>query len=217
MRCALLFPSTLFSGQPGRAHEPGTQPAQPPRGALLFASCTGCHGGDAGGSRDGTIPALAGQHYRYLIKQLLDFADSERPMTPGAQHPAIDLKADEREQLSSFLASLAPIERPRTGDGKAMARGRELYRAACKACHLETALGSADLGVPSLRGQHYPYLLRQIRDIARAHRFNTPADLILLTEGMSPQEIAAVADYLSRLGCPDLILVRDQRAPAEST
>jgi cytochrome c553 len=42
-------------------------------GAALFTQCAECHGDVGGGIVDGTTPRIAGQHYRVLVKQLLDF------------------------------------------------------------------------------------------------------------------------------------------------
>ena len=85
------------------------------------------------------------------------------------------------------------------GPGRNSARGGELFKSACESCHGEAAIGSDDLGIPVLHGQHYHYLVRQMRDIMRSHRVNTPPDLALLMHGMSTEDIEAIADYLSRL------------------
>ena len=52
---------------------------------------------------------------------------------------------------------------------------------------------------PDEVAQCSPYLLRQIGDIGRGHRFNAPSDLILLLKDMPRDDAEAIADYLSRL------------------
>jgi cytochrome c553 len=47
-------------------------------GAGLFAQCTACHGADGGGEISGATPRIAGQHYRVLAKQLVDFRHGKR-------------------------------------------------------------------------------------------------------------------------------------------
>jgi cytochrome c553 len=50
-------------------------------GAATYAdACAGCHGADATGNADGTVPPLVGQYPAYLEKQIGDFARGERKM-----------------------------------------------------------------------------------------------------------------------------------------
>lgn len=66
--------------------------------------------------------------------------------------------------------------------------------------------GNDDGSVPSLRDQHYAYLVRQMRSLAASHRLNVDADLIRFIDSLDTEEMTAVADYLSRLRGP----VRDR-------
>lgn len=170
-------------------------------GARVYEHCAACHGRDAQGSQDGTVPALARQHFRYLVKQIVEFRQDERYI--GPVHDQAMRTATEQPQiiadLAGYLAELPRARAPRTGPGDDVRRGAELFRAGCQSCHQDSALGSDDLGIPSLRGQHYPYLLQQISDIGRGHRFNAPSDLILLLKDMPREDAEAIADYLSRL------------------
>ena len=47
-------------------------------GAQLFEACTACHGTDAGGEPNGSVPRLAGQHAPVLIQQIIDFRGGRR-------------------------------------------------------------------------------------------------------------------------------------------
>jgi cytochrome c553 len=49
------------------------------RGTQLFRDCAVCHGSSGGGSEDGDVPRLAGQHYEYLLRQMYDAVDGRRP------------------------------------------------------------------------------------------------------------------------------------------
>jgi cytochrome c553 len=149
-------------------------------GARVYEHCAGCHGRDAGGSQDGTVPALAHQHFRYLAKQIVEFREDERYI--GPVHDEAMRKVTGQPQviadLAGYLAELPRAGARQTGPGDDDRRGADLFRAGCQSCHHESALGSDALGIPSLRGQHYPYLLGQIGDIGRGHRFNAPSDLM---------------------------------------
>ena len=170
-------------------------------GARVYEHCAACHGRDAGGSQDGTVPALASQHFRYLVKQIVEFREDERYI--GPVHDQAMRTVTEKPQiiadLAGYLAELPRAHARRTGPGDDVRRGADLFRAGCQSCHRDSALGSDGLGIPSLRGQHYPYLSRQISDIGRGHRFNAPSDLILLLKDMPRDDAEAIADYLSRL------------------
>src|SRR5688500_18898239 len=50
----------------------------PTNGQELFETCAACHGSRGGGVTDGTVPAIAGQHYRVIVKQLVDFRHDQR-------------------------------------------------------------------------------------------------------------------------------------------
>src|ERR1700685_2594440 len=53
--------------------------AHPTRGASQFARyCASCHGLRAEGDAGRATPALAGQRFTYLVRQLADFAGAER-------------------------------------------------------------------------------------------------------------------------------------------
>lgn len=192
---------------------------RPAHGARVFKQCAACHGRDAGGSTDGVVPALASQHFRYLVKQIVEFRDDER--FAGPVHDQVTRETMDGPQtiadLATYLAELPPNLKPQTGTGKDVARGAEMYRAACASCHRDAGLGTDDLGIPSLRGQHYAYLVRQIVDIGNAHRFNTPPDLVLLLKDMPREDAEAIADYLSRLDMEAETLTEDRASATKST
>src|SRR3954469_14833188 len=47
-------------------------------GAELFQKCAACHGASGNGSDDGNIPRIAGQHFRVLVRQLVDYRHETR-------------------------------------------------------------------------------------------------------------------------------------------
>ena len=60
-----------------------------------------------------------------------------------------------------------------------------------------------DAAYPVLAGQHYKYLLRQIRDIAAERRRNANPDMVKVVKNYSDEELIAVVDYMSRLSWPE--------------
>lgn len=175
------------------------------RGASIYAQeCARCHLTSAIGDPRNVIPALAGQRHAYLIKQLADFAELERE---GEDMHAVVSKAALNEpqvwaDLAAYLNSTPPVRFPETGEGGGVELGEAIYQEQCASCHEEDARGDDDGFIPSLRDQHYSYLVRQMRSLAASHRLNVDPDLIRFLDSFETDEITAVADYLSRLRGP---------------
>jgi cytochrome c553 len=104
--------------------------------------------------------------------------------------------------LSTFISALPPARFPETADGGGAELGEAIFREQCSSCHEEDARGDDDGFIPSLRDQHYSYLVRQMRSLAASHRLNVDPNLVRFLDSFDTDEITAVADYLSRLRGP---------------
>jgi len=176
--------------------EPNTR-----RGASAYLErCARCHGMTAFGNAANVIPALAGQRTAYIIKQLADFAELEREgrdmhqvvSKPGMSEPQV--WAD----LAAHLSALPTTQTPETGNGEGLELGEAIYHEQCASCHDDDARGDEDGFIPSLRDQHYSYLVRQMRSLAAWHRRNVDADLVRFLDSLDTEELTSVSDYLSR-------------------
>jgi cytochrome c553 len=150
------------------------------------------------------IPSLAGQRRAYLIKQLADFSEEERD---SREMHAVVSKSNMAEpqtwaDIAGYLNSLPRVRFPQTGDGRGVELGEAIFQEQCASCHEEDARGDDDGFIPSLRDQHYSYLVRQVRSIGSWHRLNVDADLVRFLDSLDTEEATAVADYLSRLRGP---------------
>lgn len=168
---------------------------------LYERNCASCHAADARGSADGRTPALAGQHYQYLIKQLADLRrGQDRARSEFHQRIAGTLEATQAiADISSYLNELAPTADPRIGPGDQLRLGDELYELLCGSCHGDVGAGYSFLFIPRIGGQHYSYLLAQLDEFAHGHRINAPPEVLDLATSLSPREKAALADYIARL------------------
>lgn len=174
-------------------------------GKQLYAThCAQCHGEQALGSAANLIPSLAGQRRAYLVKQLADFSELERDSRP--MHAVVSKPELASEQawadLSGYLNSLPRTSFPQTGDGRGLELGEAIFQDQCASCHEQDARGDDDGFTPSLRDQHYAYLVRQMRSIATWHRLNVDANLVRYLDSLDTEEATAVADYLSRMRGP---------------
>jgi cytochrome c553 len=183
------------------------------RGAALYSQeCASCHGREAQGAGQHDIPALASQRRAYIIRQLAAFSERDRIATQ--MHDVVSREAVSKPQswadLALYLTNLPPPKGADTGDGKYLSLGEASYEQFCRSCHEEDGRGDDDGFVPSLRNQHYRYLMKEMRKLAAGHRFNVDEDLARFLNSLKADEMQGLADYLSRMRGP----VRD-RAPEE--
>jgi cytochrome c553 len=187
-------------------------------GKTKSTACAGCHGSD-GNSTAPIFPRLAGQHAKYIIRQLSAFRDKKRN-DPSMQAIAAGLSDQDIEDLGAFYNGQKPHfpateeeqyvdadqEIPVTGeliaDGKAVfiAGNEETGVAACTACHGPEANGNAPAGFPRLGGQFLPYLIKSLNEYKEGIRSNDEGAIMRTIAGkMSKAEINAVSAYLSNL------------------
>lgn len=179
--------------------------ANPKRGATIYYDqCQGCHGVHAEGDARNVFPSLAGQRQLYLVKQLADFVELERE-SPEMHRKAAVAGLDAPQAIldvAAYLNAQPVLQQPEVGDGSLTELGEGMFRAQCASCHGDDARGDEDGSVPSLRNQHYSYLLLQMRKIGAGHRADIDPDLARFLESLDGEELAGVADYLSRLRGP---------------
>lgn len=169
------------------------------QGRNTYEACAVCHGPDAGGRPDGTFPRLAGQHAAVIMKQIVDMRTRRRENP--IMHPYVQRLMDPQEiaDVSGFVSALPPPAKIGTGPGTDLVLGEHLYNRDCRACHGLWAEGDASRFIPSLAGQHYGYLLRQIREIGAGRRGNAHPEMQVLAAGYRDAELKALVDYASRV------------------
>jgi cytochrome c553 len=169
------------------------------RGRGAYTSCAVCHMDDGGGRPDGTFPRLAGQHASVLIKQLIDIREGRRAnplMLPYAKRLS---GSQEIADVALYVSLLPGSSDNGKGTGQDLPLGAELYGRDCASCHGFRGEGDAARFIPALAGQHYGYMLRQIRDIGAGRRGNAHPDMESLVAGYSDAELMALVDYASRI------------------
>jgi cytochrome c553 len=175
------------------------------RGGELYAQrCATCHGPLGSGDPERVIPAIAGQLQGYVVKQLVDVAEGDRTITEMHRVLArADFVAPQTiRDVAAFVSTLKPIRSAEQGDGEALARGEQIYTAQCASCHGKDAQGMAAGWVPALRGQHYAYLIKVMRQAAVGHRYSVDIEVIERLEALMLPDLMAVADFLSRVTGP---------------
>jgi cytochrome c553 len=176
--------------------------AHPVRGEEIYLRyCARCHTVEGAGDAGKIIPALAGQRFAYLVRQLANFAGSQRdsPTMHGiATQPAID-DPQRWVDIAAYLNRLPPSAHNQVGRGEAVNLGRGIFHEQCASCHGKDASGDTAGFVPSLRHQHYGYLEKQMHKLAGGYRHNVDDELVLFMRSLDERDMRGTADYLSRL------------------
>lgn len=171
------------------------------QGKKIYPLCASCHHDNGWGKADGSFPVIAGQHRRVLIKQLADIRAKLRdnPVMFPFSDPQTIGGAQAVSDLAAYIASLPVDPEPGKGPGIQLALGQKIFQDKCAQCHGDQAQGNDGEFIPRLKGQHYSYLLRQVQAVAKGYRKNSNPAMVILVKTLSEQEMAAVADYVSRL------------------
>lgn len=187
----MLVAAALASGvlPVGRAH---AQSVVPEKAAL----CDGCHGA-TGTSSDPRYPVLAGQTARYLYLQLRDFAAGRR-WDPQMSPTAAGLSEPEMRGLAQWYAQQAQVAPAYEFDALKVARGKaKADEVLCTACHLGGYVGQNE--VPRIAGQHYAYVVKQLRDFRARRRTDDAGAMTSLSDTLSEADIENLAHYLASL------------------
>lgn len=169
-------------------------------GAELFRNCAACHGSSGNGSPDGSTPRIAGQHFRVLVRQLVDYRHETRWDIRMEHYAGRSLLADSQSiaDVAAHVALLARDAPRNVGDGKLVRHGRAVYAKSCAECHGPVGEGDNLAMNPRLAGQHYEYLVRQIYDGVDGRRPNFSAGHVRVLARLERDDIVGIADFLSR-------------------
>jgi cytochrome c553 len=177
----------------------------PDNGEHSFANCIACHGDDGRGETNGAVPAIAGQHFSVIAKQLVDFRHGRRwdlRMEHVTRLEALGT-AQNLADVAAYVANLPPSTAAGQGTGEYLDSGAQAYTAGCSSCHGGAGQGRAAGSVPRLAAQHYNYLVRQIFDGIDQRRPNLDAAHVALMKALSREQIMGICDYLSRARSED--------------
>jgi cytochrome c553 len=185
-------------------------------GQTKAGTCAACHGAD-GNSADAQYPRLAGQHERYIAKQLGLFKSGERE-SPIMGPMAAALSAQDMRDIGAYFATQkgqagvadeSPVAAGPNAGKKFWEVGEKLFRAgnpkagvpACLACHGPVGRGNPGPAYPSVGGQHGAYTT------ARLNYYRTGSDkakaaapaMVDIAKRLSDEDIQALATYVEGL------------------
>ena len=200
------------------APELPAHPGDVAAGQTKAGACAACHGID-GNSADPQYPRLAGQHERYIARQLHLFKSGQR-QNPIMQGMAAPLSAQDMRDIGAFYATQKPqagvaddtvIATGPHADKKFYQVGEKLFRAgrpadglpACAACHGPAGRGNPGPAYPSLGGQHAGYTVAKLQFFRDGNSYGTDGDanpvMAQIARGLSDEEIQALGTYIEGL------------------
>jgi cytochrome c553 len=203
---AIVFSTIAILVNP-LAHAAGD--AEKGKTVALEKGCAGCHGVD-GNSPNAQWPKIAGQGYKYLVKQLKAFRDNNLE-TSGRNNEvmygfASQLTDEQIEDLSAYFSQ------QKVSGGEAdpamVELGYHIYRGgdktkgipSCMGCHGPSGAGNPASGYPKLSGQWADYTEQQLIMFKTEDRKNDMNQMMRdITSKMNREEIKAVSSYIQGL------------------
>jgi len=180
-------------------------------GKAKSQTCVACHGAD-GNSQLAMYPKIAGQHAKYIEKQLKEF---KLGMTSGGKQGRVDpvmggmampLSEQDMKDLAVYYASL-PISDNTTPENVVEA-GKVLYTAgdaergltACIACHGPRGDGTELSGFLKISGQHADYIKAQLEKFRDGSRANDMNEMMRdIAKKLTDEDIDTLSKYVGGL------------------
>ena len=196
--------AAIFSLTATLAAAPAGAAGDATAGKAKAMACASCHGAD-GNSANPEWPSLAGQHAKYLAKQLADFKAGNRNnamMSPMAA----PLSEQDMADIAAYFESQA--QKGGQADPALVEAGEKLYRggnattgvAACMACPGPNGMGNPQANFPRLSGQHAAYTVLQLKAFRAGERANDAGKMMQnIAARMTDAEMQAVASYIEGL------------------
>ena len=174
-------------------------------GKQLVSACSACHGAD-GNSLAGIWPSLAGQNYKYLLKQLRLVKSGDREIIEMVGH--LDSLSDQDlRDISAFYSvqnnTIGQVEKDKLELGRKLYYSGNLDKGvpACTACHSPRGLGNAPAAYPLLSGQQPDYVSKALKDYRSGERSNEDPSKIMIAIAykLDDNEIEALSSFVHGL------------------
>jgi cytochrome c553 len=160
------------------------------------AACVACHGVD-GNAPLPQFPNLAGQTARYLYLQLKDFKEGRRK-DPLMSPMAVNLSKKDMQDLADYFSKQKSKPSEYKVEADKITEGKKIADAAlCTMCHLGGFSGQNE--IPRVAGQHYEYIVKQLKDFRAKNRTNDAGNMTSVSRGLSDEDIDKLAQYITSL------------------
>lgn len=165
--------------------------------------CATCHSIN-GISVNPLWPNIAGQHKKYLIKQITEIRDNTRQV-PEMHALVKDLTDVDIAKLAEYFSQQKPALGVSSAENLEIAKSMFFSGSmdkrkipACGSCHNYNAQGIELTNFPSLAGQHPQYLKKQLIEFRSGVRKNDEASVMRsIAKYLTDEEIDALANYVT--------------------
>jgi cytochrome c553 len=163
-----------------------------------YSLCVACHGID-GNSIKPHYPILAAQHKTYLSNQLENFKDGKRKNSEMSVIAPM-LSLDDIDKLTTYFSKAVRVseELPEENINNANADTKSKSTISinqCFACH---EINSRDNIIPSIKGQKYLYILKQLQDFKSGKRLDSGGEMDQVVLEMSDTDMQEIAMQISK-------------------
>ncbi|CAH0524350.1 c-type cytochrome [Vibrio hippocampi] len=180
-------------------------------GKAKSQTCVACHAAD-GNSQLTIYPKIAGQHAKYIEKQLKEFKlgmtsnGKQGRYDPVMSGMALPLSEEDMADLAAYYASM-PISDNATPEN-VVEQGKVLYSAgdsergitACIACHGPRGNGTELSGFPKVSGQHADYIKLQLEKFRAGDRNNDMNAMMRdIAKKLTDEDIDILSKYMGGL------------------
>lgn len=183
----------------------------PQAGKNKSATCAACHGSD-GNSLIEINPKIAGQHAKYLVKQLQDFKTASQTGGKEGRNNAVMngmavvLSDQDMADLAAYFSSQEA--KPGSTPEDVIEAGQALYRGgdserkitSCISCHGPTGDGTGLANFPDISGQHPAYIKSQLEAFRSGQRANDLNGMMRdIAKRLTDEDIDTLSKYLGGL------------------
>jgi cytochrome c553 len=157
-------------------------------------------------------PKLAGQHEKYLVKQLTEFKLASQTGGKEGRNNAVmnGMSAALSEQDILDLAAYFSSQEATPGESSqdTVEQGNKLYVGgdmkrgitACIACHGPRGNGTSLSGFPDISGQHSDYIATQLKSFRSGERNNSLNGMMGdIAKRMTDEDIRIISSYVAGL------------------
>jgi len=168
--------------------------------------CFSCHGANGSAPANPVWPKIAGQHAKYIAKQLADFKTGKTRKDPAMAGQVASLSEADMANIGAYFAAQTPKAGGAAKDKVLL--GQRIYAggneksgvAACAGCHSPSGAGNPAANFPRLSSQNAAYIVKSLNDFAKGTRSNDAGSMMrTIAERMTDAEISAVASYIEGL------------------
>ncbi|MCH8493182.1 MAG: cytochrome c4 [Idiomarina sp.] len=174
-------------------------------------TCAACHG-QTGNSATGDFPNIAGQHNKYLVKQLMDYRLGAQTNGERGRHnvlmadQVINLSDQDIYDLAAFYAAqehaLGSVDEDIVAEAQRLFLGGDEERGitSCAACHGPGGFGMGLAAFPMLQGQHAQYTADQLKQFRSGERNNDPNGMMRdIATRLTDRDIEILSQYINGL------------------